>query len=141
VSPEHLELELSERVLMKHADSTVSALKALKDVGVRLSVDDFGRGSSSLSRLAQFPIDSLKVDQSLMHETGATSDDAVSVRAVINIGSLSTAAIAGGVDTPEPLDFLIGAGCQAGQGYYLKQAMPAEEFRALLLAGTSANCD
>jgi len=141
VSPEHLELELSERVLMKHADSTVSALKALKDVGVRLSVDDFSMGSSRLGHLAQFPIDVLKVDQPVVHETASTSDDAVSVRAVIDIGSLTTSAIAGGVDTPEPLDFLIGAGCRAGQGYYLKQAMPAEEFRALLEAGTSANCD
>lgn len=97
VSPEYLELELSERVLMKHADSTVSALKALKDVGVRLSVDDFGTGSSRLSHL-QFPIDALKVDQSLVHEMASTSDD---------------------------------------EGYYLKQPMPAEEFRALLEAGTS----
>ena len=96
VSPEYLELELSERVLMKHADSTVSALKALKDVGVRLSVDDVGMDSSSLTHLAQFPIDSLKVNQSLVPEIASTSD-----------------------------------------GYYLKQPMPAEEFRALLEAGTS----
>jgi diguanylate cyclase (GGDEF)-like protein/PAS domain S-box-containing protein len=96
VSPEYLELELSERVLMQHADSTVSALKALKDVGVRLSVDDVGMDSSSLTHLAQFPIDSLKVNQSLVPEMASTSD-----------------------------------------GYYLKQPMPAEEFRALLKAGTS----
>jgi EAL domain-containing protein (putative c-di-GMP-specific phosphodiesterase class I) len=140
VSPKYLELELSERALMRHADSTVAALKALKDVGVRLSVDDFGMGSSSLSHLAQFPIDSLKVDQSFAHEMASSSDDAVSVRAVINIGT-SPISIAGGVDTREPLDHLIGAGCEAGQGCYLKPPMPAEEFRALLLAGTSANSD
>ena len=63
---------------MKHADSTVAALKALKDVGVRLSVDDFGVGSSSLSHLAQFPIDSLKVDQSLVQERASRSNDGVS---------------------------------------------------------------
>ncbi len=115
VSPEYLELELSERVLMQHADSTVSALKALKDVGVRLSMDDFGMGASSLSHLAPFPIDSLKMDQSFGHEVSSRSDGAVSV----------------------PLDVLIGADCEAGQGYYLEQPMPAEEFCALLQAGTS----
>jgi diguanylate cyclase (GGDEF)-like protein/PAS domain S-box-containing protein len=100
VSPEYLELELGESVLMTHANySAVSTLKALKDVGVRLSVD-----------------------QSFVHETASTSDDTVSVRA-------------------EPLDVLIGAGCEAGQSCYLKQPMPAEEFSALLLAGTSASCD
>src|SRR4029077_12421047 len=111
VSPEYVELELSENALMKHGDSTVSTLKALKDLGVRLSVDDFGRGSSSPSHLARFPIDSLKVDQSFVHQTASTSDNEVSVRAVISIGdSLDTPAI-GGVETPEQPDFLIGAGC------------------------------
>jgi diguanylate cyclase (GGDEF)-like protein/PAS domain S-box-containing protein len=142
VSPEYLELELSDRVLMKHTDATVSTLKALKDIGVRLSADDFGIGSSSLSHLTQFPIDSLKVGQSFVHEVASTSDNAVSVRAVINIGtSLHTPVFAGAVETPDQPDCLIGAGCQTGQGYYLKQPMPAEEFRALLEAGTSATCD
>ena len=78
------------------------------------------------------------MNQSLVHEMASRSGDAVSVRAVINIGSsLSTPVLAGDVDNPAPLDFLIGAGCEAGQGYYLKQPMPAEEFRALLEAGTS----
>jgi len=142
VPPECLELELSETVLMKHGDGTVSALKALKDLGVRLSVDDLGTGSSSLSRLRQFPIDSLRVDQSFVNEMASTSDDAVSVRAVISIGNgLDTTVTPGGVDTPEQRDLLIGEGCEAGQGYYLKPPMPAEEFRALLEAGTSSTCD
>jgi diguanylate cyclase (GGDEF)-like protein/PAS domain S-box-containing protein len=110
VPPECLELEFSESALMKHGDGTVSTLKALKDLGVRMSVDDFGRASS----IPPF-----------VHETASASDDAVSVR----------------VQTPEPLDFLIGAGCEAGQGFFLKQPMPAEEFRALLEAGTSATYD
>jgi EAL domain-containing protein (putative c-di-GMP-specific phosphodiesterase class I) len=126
VSPECLELELGESVLMTHADhSAVSTLKALKDVGVRLSVDDFGMDSSSLTHLAQFPIDSLKANQSLVHEIASRSGDAVSVR----------------VQTPEQRNFLIGAGCEAGQGYYLKPPMPAEEFRAFLEAGTSTTYD
>jgi diguanylate cyclase (GGDEF)-like protein/PAS domain S-box-containing protein len=142
VSPENVELELSESVLMKHADSTVSTLKALTDVGVRLRVEDFGMDSSSLRHLTQVPIDSLKVNQSFAHEMASESDDAVSVRAAIRIGNgLDKPVIAGGVVTPEQLEFLIGAGCEAGQGYYLKPPMPAEEFRALLLAGTPATCD
>jgi diguanylate cyclase (GGDEF)-like protein/PAS domain S-box-containing protein len=142
VPPACLELEVSESVLMKHGDGTVSTLKALKDVGVRLSVDDFGAGASSLSQLRLFPIDSLKMDQSFVNEMASKPDNVVSVRAVINIGnSLNTSLVAGGVETPEQPDFLIGAGCEAGQGYYLKPPMSADEFRALLEAGTSARCD
>jgi EAL domain-containing protein (putative c-di-GMP-specific phosphodiesterase class I) len=86
--------------------------------------------------------DSVRVDQSFVHEMASKSDGTVSVRAVINIGnSLNTPVIAGNAETLERPDFLIGAGCHASQGYYLKQPMPAEEFRALLLAGTSARCD
>jgi diguanylate cyclase (GGDEF)-like protein/PAS domain S-box-containing protein len=138
VSPKYVELELSESVLMKHVDSTVSTLEALTDVGVRLSVEDFGMDSSSPSHLTQVPIDSLKVNQSFAHEMASESGDAVSVLGAIRIGNgLDKPVIAGGVVTPEQLEFLIGAGCDAGQGYYVKPPMPAEEFRALLLAGTS----
>jgi diguanylate cyclase (GGDEF)-like protein/PAS domain S-box-containing protein len=135
LDPQCLELELTESVLMKHAESTVSMLQALKSIGVQLAVDDFGTGYSSLSYLRQFPIDSLKMDQSFVHEISSKSDDAVIVSAVISMGnSLKKRVIAEGVETREQLDFLTAAGCEEAQGYYFSAPMEADEFATLLEA-------
>jgi diguanylate cyclase (GGDEF)-like protein/PAS domain S-box-containing protein len=136
LDPQCLELELTESVLMKHAESTVSMLKSLKNIGVQLTVDDFGTGYSSLSYLRQFPVDSLKVDRSFVHEISSKSDDAVIVSAVISMGnSLKKRVIAEGVETREQLDFLTAAGCEEAQGYYFNPPMVAEQFATLLEAG------
>jgi diguanylate cyclase (GGDEF)-like protein len=135
LDPQCLELELTESVLMKHAESTVSMLQALKSIGVQLAVDDFGTGYSSLSYLRQFPIDSLKMDQSFVHEISSKADDAVIVSAVISMGnSLKKRVIAEGVETREQLDFLTAAGCEEAQGYYFSAPMEADEFATLLEA-------
>jgi len=135
LDPHCLELELTESVLMKHAESTISMLKALKDIGVQLAVDDFGTGYSSLSYLRQFPIDSLKMDRSFVHEISGKFDDAAIVSAVISMGnSLNKRVIAEGVETREQLDFLTAAGCEEAQGYYFSAPMVADEFAALLEA-------
>ena len=135
LDPLCLELELTESVLMKYAESTVSMLKALKSIGVQLAVDDFGTGYSSLSYLSQFPIDSLKVDQSFVQEISSKSNDAVIVSAVISMGNiLKKRVIAEGVETREQLDFLTTAGCEEAQGYYFSAPMVAEQFAALLEA-------
>jgi len=138
LDPHCLELELTESVLMKHAESTVSMLKALKEIGVQLTVDDFGTGYSSLSYLRQFPIDALKVDQSFVHEISSCADDAVIVSAVISMGnSLKKRVIAEGVETREQLDFLTAEGCEEAQGYYFNRPMVANQFAKLLEAGVS----
>jgi diguanylate cyclase (GGDEF)-like protein/PAS domain S-box-containing protein len=135
LDPKCLELELTESVLMKHAESTVSVLKALKDIGVQLAVDDFGTGYSSLSYLRQFPIDSLKMDRSFVHEISSKAGDTEIVSAMINMGnSLKKRVIAEGVETREQLDFLAGAGCGEGQGYYFNRPMVADRFATLLEA-------
>jgi len=137
LEPQCLELELTESVLMKYAESTVSMLKALKSIGVQLAVDDFGTGYSSLSYLSQFPVDSLKVDQSFVQEISSKANDAVIVSAVISMGnSLKKRVIAEGVETREQLDFLTTAGCEEAQGYYFSAPMVAEQFAALLEART-----
>jgi diguanylate cyclase (GGDEF)-like protein/PAS domain S-box-containing protein len=138
LDPQCLELELTESVLMKHAESTVSMLKALKEIGVQLTVDDFGTGYSSLSYLRQFPVDSLKVDQSFVHEISSHKDDAAIVSAVISMGnSLKKRVIAEGVETREQLDFLTAEGCEEAQGYYFNRPMVADQFAKLLEAGVS----
>ena len=90
MQPRYLELELTESVLMRYADFTVLALQKLKAMGVRLAIDDFGTGYSSLSYLRQFPIDTLKVDQSFVHEIAPNTSDATIISAVINMGKASS---------------------------------------------------
>ena len=140
LDPRYLELELTETVLMRHAESTAFALAELKAIGVRLAVDDFGTGYSSLSYLTRFPIDALKLDQSFVHNIIVNTNDAIVVSAVISMGqSLKLRVIAEGVETQEQLAFLQAAGCDEGQGYYFSRPVAAQQFAELLEAGISSN--
>jgi EAL domain-containing protein (putative c-di-GMP-specific phosphodiesterase class I) len=140
LEPRYLELELTESVLMQHAEFSVPVLQKLKAMGVRLAIDDFGTGYSSLSYLRQFPIDTLKVDQSFIHEINAETDEAAIISAVINMGChLKHRVIAEGVETAEQLAFLRAHGCDEGQGYYFGRPMPALETAKLLNLGTAPN--
>jgi len=135
----YLELELTETVLMQHAEFSVPLLQKLKVMGVRLAIDDFGTGYSSLSYLRQFPIDTLKVDQSFIHEINAETDEATIISAVINMGCrMRHRVIAEGVETAEQLAFLRAHGCDEGQGYYFARPMPALETAKLLELGMAA---
>jgi EAL domain-containing protein (putative c-di-GMP-specific phosphodiesterase class I) len=121
---------------MRHAGSTAYALGQLKAIGVRLAVDDFGTGYSSLSYLTRFPIDTLKLDQSFVHDMVSSSDDAIVVSAVIGMGkSLKHRVIAEGVETLEQLAFLQTHGCDEGQGYYFNRPVVAQQFGKLLETG------
>lgn len=123
---------------MQHAEFTVPVLKKLKAMGVRLAIDDFGTGYSSLSYLRQFPIDTLKVDQSFVNRINADTNDATIINAVINMGSnLNHRVIAEGVETVEQVAFLQAHGCDEGQGYYFSRPVPASQFAKLLEAGTT----
>jgi EAL domain-containing protein (putative c-di-GMP-specific phosphodiesterase class I) len=133
LNPRYLELELTESVLMQDAEATVPALIALKAIGVRLAIDDFGTGYSSLSYLRQFPIDTLKIDQSFVREiTVGTLDDTI-VSAVISMAkTLKQRVIAEGVETGEQLAFLRRQHCGEGQGFHFSRPMSAEAFATLL---------
>jgi diguanylate cyclase (GGDEF)-like protein/PAS domain S-box-containing protein len=136
LAPRYLELELTESVLMQHAKFTVPVLQNLKTIGVRVAVDDFGTGYSSLSYLRQFPIDTLKIDQSFVHEITTNTDDATIISAVINMGaSLKHRLIAEGVETIEQVAFLQAHGCDEGQGYYFSRPVRAPQFARLLESG------
>jgi EAL domain-containing protein (putative c-di-GMP-specific phosphodiesterase class I) len=134
----HLELELTESVLMEDVESTIFVLQALKAMGVRLAIDDFGTGYSSLSYLRRFPISTLKIDQSFVHDITTDPNDATIVSAVINMGkSLKHRVVAEGVETQAQLAFLQAQRCGEGQGYLFNQPMAAEEFAKLLGIGVS----
>jgi diguanylate cyclase (GGDEF)-like protein/PAS domain S-box-containing protein len=128
LDPQNLELELTEGVLMQDAESAVVTLLALKAMGVKLAVDDFGTGFSSFTYLRRFPVDTLKVDKSFVHEITEDSDGTTIVNAMINIGkSLKQRVVAEGVDTRSQLDFLQRHGCDEGQGYYFSHPVTAEQ--------------
>ncbi|HXK19449.1 MAG TPA: EAL domain-containing protein, partial [Polyangiaceae bacterium] len=136
LDPSLLELELTESVLMKHAESAASILGTLRSSGVQVAVDDFGTGYSSLSYLRKFPIDALKIDQSFVGRIGTTADDASIVTAVIGMAkSLKLRVVAEGVETREQSIFLQAHACDEAQGYYFGRPVPAEQFANLLRTG------
>ena len=136
LDPRLLELELTESVLMKHAESTASILTALRERGVQVAVDDFGTGYSSLSYLRKFPIDALKIDQSFVSQITTVPDEIIIVKAVIGLGrSLKLRVVAEGVETQEQLAFLQAYQCDEAQGYYFSRPVLPEQFAKLLKSG------
>jgi diguanylate cyclase (GGDEF)-like protein/PAS domain S-box-containing protein len=136
LDPRYIELELTESVLMQHAESSVSVLSTLKSIGVRLAVDDFGTGYSSLSYLRRFPIDSLKIDQSFVNDITTDANDATIVSAVISMArSLKQCVIAEGVETEEQITFLQAHSCDEAQGFYFSKPVVAHQFARLLETG------
>ena len=133
-----LEVELTESVLMRDAESNDRVLSAIAEMGVKLAIDDFGTGYSSLSYLRRFPINALKIDQSFVNQISANPDDAIIVSAVIGMGkSLKQRVVAEGVETPEQYAFLRAQNCDEGQGYFFGRPMPAEALATLLHTGLS----
>lgn len=136
LDPRHLELELTESGLMKHAGYTELILQGVKERGVHLAVDDFGTGYSSLSYLRRFPIDVLKIDQSFIRQITNAPDDNPIVTAVIGMGrALKLCVVAEGVETEEQLAFLLAQECDEAQGYYFSRPIPADQFATLLKMG------
>ena len=136
LAPEILELEITESVIMKNAPATIEMLQALHRMRIRLAVDDFGTGYSSLSYLKRFPIDTLKIDQSFVHDITTDADDASIVTAIIAMGhSLQLKVIAEGVETPGQLVYLRKHGCDGMQGYLFSRAQPEAEITRLLQSG------
>jgi diguanylate cyclase (GGDEF)-like protein len=138
LAPTSLVLELTESVLMKHAESAATILRALRQAGIRVALDDFGTGYSSLGYLQKFPLDALKIDQSFVRQIDAAGEDTAIVTAVIGMAQgLGLQVIAEGVETLEELEFLRTHRCDAAQGYYFSQPVPAEQFAKLLITGIS----
>lgn len=135
VVPHGLKLELTESLVLDNVDDTIAKMTALKDLGVRFSMDDFGTGQSSLSYLTRLPLDQLKIDQSFVRNIGIKPSDGMIVQTIIGMaGNLGLEVIAEGVETPAQQAFLAEHGCTVYQGYLFGKPTPLPGFEALLNA-------
>lgn len=136
LSPDLLELELTESMLMNDTNRVLHTLDVLKDIGVRLAVDDFGTGYSSLSYLKGFPLDYLKVDRSFVTGIPGDQKDKALVQAIIGIAhNLGLKVIAEGVETRDQLDFMLAQDCDEIQGFYFSKPLPVDEITEMLKEG------
>jgi diguanylate cyclase (GGDEF)-like protein len=135
VPTRNLELEITETTLMADPRRTVQMLNQLHDMGLHLSIDDFGTGYSSLSALQQFPIGTLKIDQSFVRDAADDPADAVLVRTIIDMGhSLGMEVVAEGVESVRQLEFLHASRCNFAQGQLFGHARSIDELLQLLQA-------
>jgi diguanylate cyclase (GGDEF)-like protein len=136
LSPEYMELEITEDLLLEHNQTNIITLTKLRNQGIHISIDDFGTGYSSLSYLKRLPIDTLKIDQSFVRDIDTDPDNKAIASAIIAMAnSLHLNVLAEGVETDEQLAFLRAQGCNEIQGFSFSHPLPAEEFERLLREG------
>lgn len=129
VDASYIQIELTESLLMHDSEASVNTLKELNSMGIKLAIDDFGIGYSSLSYLRRFPVQILKIDQSFVRDITTDVDDATIVTAVIGMGkNLNLKILAEGVETDAQLDYLRAGGCDSAQGFYFSQPLSAGHF-------------
>lgn len=135
VSPTSLELEITETTLMENPERTIRLLDQLYALGLHLAIDDFGTGYSSLSALQQFPISTLKIDQSFVRDVAANPDDATLVGTIVQMGrNLNMDVVAEGVENEEQLALLQRLDCTFVQGMLFGSPMSSDNYLELLLA-------
>lgn len=135
ISPTSLELEITETTLMENPERTIRMLDELYGLGLHLAIDDFGTGYSSLSALQQFPISTLKIDQSFVRDIVTNPDDATIVDTIIKMGqNLNMDVVAEGVEEEGQLNFLQKLGCTYAQGLLFGEPMSADNYLELLHA-------
>jgi diguanylate cyclase (GGDEF)-like protein/PAS domain S-box-containing protein len=133
--PHYLELEVTESMVMHNVEEVVGVLGALNEMGIQLSLDDFGTGFSSLAYLKRFPIDRLKIDQSFIFNCDNDPDDAIIAQTIIALArGLKIKVIAEGIEKAEHLAFLKQSGCDEGQGYFISRPLAFEDLRTMLFS-------
>ena len=133
LDPRRLEMELTESLVMQDTEAAIRVLERLREIGVDLSVDDFGTGHSSLSYLTRLPISALKIDQSFVQAIRGTgqSDEGIVAQAIISLAhNLKLKVVGEGVETAAQFDFLKRHACDEVQGYHFGRPMPAGEFES-----------
>jgi diguanylate cyclase (GGDEF)-like protein len=140
LQPWALKLEITESAMLPAAGATIRTLRALRELGVRLAIDDFGTGYSSLSYLGEFPVDTIKIDQSFVLELGRKPEALAIVRAVTRLArALGMDVTAEGIETAGQRDLLIGLHCRRGQGHLFWKALTGDELMNLLESGATAS--
>ena len=136
LTPDRVEFEITESALIQSIEDVDVKLRRLREIGVRLAVDDFGTGYASLSYLRRFAVDAIKIDASFVADIGGSGDGEKLVAAIIAIGqSLDLDVVAEGVETEEQLRFLRRHWCERVQGFHISRPLPADELEALVRSG------
>ncbi len=136
LDPSYLELELTESMVMQNVEATIATLTQLRAIGVKLAIDDFGIGYSSLNYLKHFPINFLKIDKSFVRDITTDRDDAIITKIIISMAhDMGLKVTAEGVETDEQKSFLCLHRCDEMQGYLFSKPIPADEFEILLKEG------
>lgn len=134
LDPYHIELEITENTIMHKTSRTLSIIKELKEMGINISIDDFGTGFSSLSYIKEFNLDILKIDKSFILDIGQCPTNESIITAIINMAhSMGMKVVAEGVETKEHMSFLESKRCDEVQGYLLSRPIPPEELLALVI--------
>jgi diguanylate cyclase (GGDEF)-like protein/PAS domain S-box-containing protein len=133
LTPSSLIIEITETVLMKDANATVTLLHRLKDLGVMIAIDDFGTGYSSLAYLRQFPVDVLKIDRSFVSEMSGSPDAAALIHTLVELGhTLGLVTLAEGIEQEGQIEGLRSENCDHGQGYLFSRPVAATRIEELL---------
>ncbi len=134
VKPDEIELEITESVLIDDFAEVKEKLLTLRDYGIRISLDDFGTGFSSLSYLNGLPIDTLKIDKSFVDKVGSDASTRIITESIVSmVNKLGYETVAEGVETKEQMDYMKNIGCDMIQGYFLGKPVPAEDIEKLLI--------
>jgi EAL domain-containing protein (putative c-di-GMP-specific phosphodiesterase class I) len=135
-------IELTETAFMRDADVVAERMRELKQLGIRLAVDDFGTGNASLRHLGSFPVDVLKVDRSFVGRIGIDPRQTAIAGSIIGLGAdLGLTVIAEGIETDDQIAQLLALGCGFGQGFRLARPVAPEELRPLLLRTEAQHSD
>jgi diguanylate cyclase (GGDEF)-like protein len=133
LSPQYLELEVTESMVMQDVDVVISTLRRLRSLGVGIGIDDFGTGYSSLAYLKRFPVKRLKIDRSFVQDVADRRDGHVIPKVIIDLAhALGVRVVAEGVETADQYDVLHQLGCDEVQGFFVGRPMPAAEFEVFL---------
>jgi len=139
LDPQYLEIELSESIIMNNVVETARKLRELKKIGIRISIDNFGTGLTSLGYLNMLPVDELKIDKSLVNSITANAENATVVSATIAMGhNLGKSIVADGVESQEQFMFLSQHRCEEVQGYLFSRPLPSQSIEQLFRQGTAS---